>query len=118
MARGTFCRCAPSLALRYDSFFLLPPADNATTGLQNYRNETSEVTELGPHALHKRTIKSTRKKKERQSKANPKRTSVRAPVPPPHPRGHTPHDVTEPPLTRYQSITATARGTTTSSACS
>ena len=45
-----------------------------TTGPQNYRNETREVTELGPHALHKRTIKSTRKKKERQSKANPKRT--------------------------------------------
>ncbi|KAJ3529209.1 hypothetical protein NM688_g7884 [Phlebia brevispora] len=40
--------------------------------LQNYRNETREVTELGPHAVRKRTLKSGRKKKERQSKANPK----------------------------------------------
>ncbi|OSD04228.1 hypothetical protein PYCCODRAFT_1387083 [Trametes coccinea BRFM310] len=40
--------------------------------LQNYRNETREVTELGPHAVRKRTLKSGRKKKERQSKADPK----------------------------------------------
>ncbi|EMD40759.1 hypothetical protein CERSUDRAFT_130984 [Gelatoporia subvermispora B] len=38
--------------------------------LQNYRNETREVTELGPHALRKRALKSGRKRKERQSKAN------------------------------------------------
>ncbi|TFY55318.1 hypothetical protein EVJ58_g8323 [Rhodofomes roseus] len=40
--------------------------------LQNYRNETREVTELGPHALKKRALKSTRKKKERESKADPR----------------------------------------------
>ncbi|KAH9899892.1 hypothetical protein C8Q73DRAFT_638114 [Cubamyces lactineus] len=40
--------------------------------LQNYRSETQEVTELGPHAVRKRTLKSGRKKKERQSKADPK----------------------------------------------
>ncbi|KAI0677598.1 hypothetical protein C8Q78DRAFT_960540 [Trametes maxima] len=40
--------------------------------LQNYRNETREVTELGPHAVRKRNLKSGRKKKERQSKADPK----------------------------------------------
>ncbi|OJT03792.1 RNA polymerase I-specific transcription initiation factor rrn7 [Trametes pubescens] len=40
--------------------------------LQNYRTETHEVTELGPHAVRKRTLKSGRKKKERQSKADPK----------------------------------------------
>ncbi|CCM01610.1 uncharacterized protein FIBRA_03670 [Fibroporia radiculosa] len=40
--------------------------------LQNYRNETREVTDLGPHALRKRTLKSGRKRKERQSKADPK----------------------------------------------
>ncbi|OCH94136.1 hypothetical protein OBBRIDRAFT_817467 [Obba rivulosa] len=40
--------------------------------LQNYRNETREVTELGPHALRKRALKSGRKRKEKQSKANPR----------------------------------------------
>ncbi|KAH9853495.1 hypothetical protein C2E23DRAFT_107671 [Lenzites betulinus] len=40
--------------------------------LLNYRNETHEVTELGAHAVRKRTLKSGRKKKERQSKADPK----------------------------------------------
>ncbi|EJF61215.1 hypothetical protein DICSQDRAFT_61315 [Dichomitus squalens LYAD-421 SS1] len=40
--------------------------------LQNYRNETTEVTELGPHHMRKRTLKSGREKKERQSKADPK----------------------------------------------
>ncbi|KAH9938173.1 uncharacterized protein B0H18DRAFT_1080937 [Fomitopsis serialis] len=40
--------------------------------LQNYRNETREVTELGPHALKKRALKSTRKKKEKESKADPR----------------------------------------------
>ncbi|KZT74365.1 hypothetical protein DAEQUDRAFT_660695 [Daedalea quercina L-15889] len=40
--------------------------------LQNYRNETREVTELGPHALKKRALKSTRKKKERESRADPR----------------------------------------------
>ncbi|KAI1795209.1 hypothetical protein LXA43DRAFT_882600 [Ganoderma leucocontextum] len=40
--------------------------------LQNYRNETTEVTELGPHHMRKRTLKSGRKKKERQSRADPK----------------------------------------------
>ncbi|KAF9821140.1 hypothetical protein IEO21_00748 [Rhodonia placenta] len=39
--------------------------------LQNYRNETREVTELGPHALRKRTLKSARKKREKLSKADP-----------------------------------------------
>ncbi|CDO75565.1 hypothetical protein BN946_scf184858.g5 [Trametes cinnabarina] len=40
--------------------------------LQNYRNETREVSELGPHAVRKRTLKSGRRKKERQSKADPR----------------------------------------------
>ncbi|EKM59233.1 uncharacterized protein PHACADRAFT_87096 [Phanerochaete carnosa HHB-10118-sp] len=40
--------------------------------LQSYRNETSEVTELGPHQMRKRALKSRRKKKEWQSKADPK----------------------------------------------
>ncbi|KAI0686432.1 hypothetical protein BC835DRAFT_1288082 [Cytidiella melzeri] len=40
--------------------------------LQNYRNETREVNELGPHTVRKRTLKSGRKKKERVSKADPK----------------------------------------------
>ncbi|KAF8591519.1 hypothetical protein K439DRAFT_1326822 [Ramaria rubella] len=38
--------------------------------LQNYRNETTETTELGPHALRKRTLKSGRAKQETLSKAN------------------------------------------------
>ncbi|KAI0723281.1 hypothetical protein C8Q76DRAFT_615356 [Earliella scabrosa] len=40
--------------------------------LQNYRNETREVHELGPHAVRKRTLKSSRKKQEKHSKADPK----------------------------------------------
>ncbi|GBE79719.1 hypothetical protein SCP_0209200 [Sparassis crispa] len=40
--------------------------------LQSYRNETREVTELGPHTLRKRTLKSNRKRKEKQSNADPK----------------------------------------------
>ncbi|GJE84201.1 hypothetical protein PsYK624_002770 [Phanerochaete sordida] len=40
--------------------------------LQSYRNETTEVTELGPHQMRKRAFKSSRKKKEWQSKADPK----------------------------------------------
>ncbi|KAI0092694.1 hypothetical protein BDY19DRAFT_1024467 [Irpex rosettiformis] len=40
--------------------------------LQNYRNETSEVNELGPHTVRKRALKTGRKKKERVSKADPK----------------------------------------------
>ncbi|KAI0268248.1 hypothetical protein BC834DRAFT_952535 [Gloeopeniophorella convolvens] len=39
--------------------------------LQNYRNETNETQELGPHQLHRRTIKSGRKARERESKADP-----------------------------------------------
>lgn len=39
--------------------------------LQNYRSETNETTELGPHAMRKRTLKSNRRKKETASKANP-----------------------------------------------
>ncbi|KAI0719577.1 hypothetical protein C8T65DRAFT_706255 [Cerioporus squamosus] len=38
----------------------------------NYRNETREVTELGPHAVRKRTLKSQRKKQERLTDADPK----------------------------------------------
>ena len=38
---------------------------------QDYRNETNETTEFGPHALHKRTLKSIRSVKERSSKVNP-----------------------------------------------
>ncbi|KAI9001035.1 hypothetical protein BD414DRAFT_473429 [Trametes punicea] len=40
--------------------------------LQNYRNETQEVTELGPHAVRKRTLKLGRKKKEPRSRADSK----------------------------------------------
>ncbi|KAJ3869410.1 hypothetical protein EV359DRAFT_30132 [Lentinula novae-zelandiae] len=40
--------------------------------LQNYRNETNEAEDVGNHMMRKRTLKSNRKKKERQSKANPK----------------------------------------------
>ncbi|KAJ4001064.1 hypothetical protein F5050DRAFT_1561410 [Lentinula boryana] len=40
--------------------------------LQNYRNETNEAEDVGNHMMRKRTLKSSRKKKERQSKANPK----------------------------------------------
>ncbi|KAF9485275.1 hypothetical protein BDN70DRAFT_847983 [Pholiota conissans] len=40
--------------------------------LQDYRNETTEITEVGPHAMHKRTLKSGRKKKGYVSKADPK----------------------------------------------
>lgn len=43
------------------------------TTTQSYRNETTEVTELGPHTMRKRALKSGRKKKEWQSKADPKR---------------------------------------------
>ncbi|RDX55592.1 hypothetical protein OH76DRAFT_1338779 [Lentinus brumalis] len=41
-------------------------------GKQNYRNETREVTELGPHAVRKRTLRSQRKKQERLTNADPK----------------------------------------------
>ncbi|RPD67187.1 hypothetical protein L226DRAFT_453418 [Lentinus tigrinus ALCF2SS1-7] len=40
--------------------------------LQNYRNETTEVTELGPHHMRKRTLRSQRKKEERHTNADPK----------------------------------------------
>ncbi|KAG6857093.1 hypothetical protein H0H87_009654 [Tephrocybe sp. NHM501043] len=39
--------------------------------LQNYRNEVTEADDLGHHALRKRTMKSGKKNKEPQSKANP-----------------------------------------------
>lgn len=42
--------------------------------LQNYRNETHETQELGPHTLRKRKVRTGRKKGERQSKADPKRS--------------------------------------------
>lgn len=48
---------------------------------QNYRNETVVVDELGPHTMRKRALKSGRKKKEWQSKADPKRQSLRCPPP-------------------------------------
>ncbi|CAL1700735.1 unnamed protein product [Somion occarium] len=40
--------------------------------LQNYRNETREINDLGHHVLKKRTLRSVRKKKGRQSRADPK----------------------------------------------
>ncbi|KAF8165266.1 hypothetical protein B0H34DRAFT_648113 [Crassisporium funariophilum] len=40
--------------------------------LQNYRNETTEMEEMGPHAMKKRTLKSGKGKKGRQSHADPK----------------------------------------------
>ncbi|EIN10460.1 hypothetical protein PUNSTDRAFT_112312 [Punctularia strigosozonata HHB-11173 SS5] len=40
--------------------------------LQNYRNENSEKDVFGPHMMQKRTLKSGRKKKEKQSAADPK----------------------------------------------
>ncbi|TFK55944.1 hypothetical protein OE88DRAFT_1621636 [Heliocybe sulcata] len=39
--------------------------------LQNYRNETNEAEDFVPHAMRKRTLKSSRKKKEKLSKADP-----------------------------------------------
>ncbi|KAG5342538.1 hypothetical protein C0989_000666 [Termitomyces sp. Mn162] len=39
--------------------------------LQNYRNEATETEDMGHHTLWKRTMKSGRKKKEAESKANP-----------------------------------------------
>ncbi|KAH8113267.1 hypothetical protein DFH11DRAFT_1601108 [Phellopilus nigrolimitatus] len=39
--------------------------------LQNYRNETNEAADFGQHAMRKRTLKSTRMKKEKKSLANP-----------------------------------------------
>ena len=42
---------------------------------QNYRNETTEVTELGPHHMRKRTLRSQRKKEARHTNADPKRSS-------------------------------------------
>lgn len=38
---------------------------------QDYRNESNDVEEFGQHALRKRTLKSSRKKKEKASKADP-----------------------------------------------
>lgn len=40
--------------------------------VKNYRNEDAETDEMGPHAMRKRALKSTRKKKEKVSKADPK----------------------------------------------
>ncbi|KAF9534239.1 hypothetical protein CPB83DRAFT_324010 [Crepidotus variabilis] len=40
--------------------------------LQNYRNETTEITEVGPHAMKKRTLKSGKEKKVKMSKRDPK----------------------------------------------
>ncbi|KAJ7094679.1 hypothetical protein B0H15DRAFT_775984 [Mycena belliarum] len=40
--------------------------------LQNYRNETTEVEEVGPHLLKKRTLKSNRQKKAHTGRGNPK----------------------------------------------
>ncbi|KAJ7180182.1 hypothetical protein C8R43DRAFT_1084171 [Mycena crocata] len=39
--------------------------------LQNYRNETTEVDDLGAHSMKKRTLKTNRQKKGRKSRANP-----------------------------------------------
>ncbi|KAF8913979.1 hypothetical protein CPB84DRAFT_1758069 [Gymnopilus junonius] len=38
----------------------------------NYRNETTEITEVGPHAMKKRALKSRRKVKGQSSHADPK----------------------------------------------
>ncbi|KAH7914201.1 hypothetical protein BJ138DRAFT_1144338 [Hygrophoropsis aurantiaca] len=40
--------------------------------LQNYRTEADEAEDLGNHTMKKRTLKSGRKKKEKESKADPK----------------------------------------------
>ncbi|KAG7096862.1 hypothetical protein E1B28_004270 [Marasmius oreades] len=40
--------------------------------LQNYRNETNEAEDMGTHVLQKRTLKSDRKQKGKESRANPK----------------------------------------------
>ncbi|KIM46103.1 hypothetical protein M413DRAFT_16851 [Hebeloma cylindrosporum] len=40
--------------------------------LQDYRNETTEITEVGPHAMKKRTLKSGRKKTGKNGKGDPK----------------------------------------------
>ncbi|KAF8812522.1 hypothetical protein BYT27DRAFT_7252044 [Phlegmacium glaucopus] len=40
--------------------------------LQNYRNETIEMEEAGQHLMKKRTLKSDKKKKGRESQADPK----------------------------------------------
>ncbi|KAF9569285.1 hypothetical protein CPC08DRAFT_623499 [Agrocybe pediades] len=40
--------------------------------LQNYRNETTEITEFGPHARKKRALKTGNKKKGKVSNADPK----------------------------------------------
>jgi RNA polymerase I-specific transcription initiation factor RRN7 len=39
---------------------------------QNYRNEAGEADDLGNHTMRKRTLKSGRQKKARQSRADPK----------------------------------------------
>ncbi|EGO01877.1 hypothetical protein SERLA73DRAFT_177450 [Serpula lacrymans var. lacrymans S7.3] len=39
--------------------------------LQNYRTESGDAEDLGNHTMRKRTLKSGRKKKERESRANP-----------------------------------------------
>ncbi|KAG0692073.1 hypothetical protein DFH29DRAFT_1085014 [Suillus ampliporus] len=40
--------------------------------IQNYRNESGETQDLGNYAMRKRTLKSGRQKKARQSRADPK----------------------------------------------
>jgi len=50
----------------------LPHKAGLTPCTQNYRNEAAEADDLGPHALRRRALKSGRKKKEKESKADPK----------------------------------------------
>ena len=64
-AKDTFYRCVTYTSL------LVCVAHGVI--VQDYRIESRDVEELGPHALRKRTLKSGRKKKERISKADPNR---------------------------------------------
>ena len=43
---------------------------------KNYRTEARILDEFGPHTLKKRSMKAGRKKKERQSNADPRRESL------------------------------------------
>jgi hypothetical protein len=49
-----------------------------THHVQNYRSETNEIDDYaGPHMTNKRKLKSTKEKKERGSKANSQRKSLK-----------------------------------------
>ncbi|KZO97948.1 hypothetical protein CALVIDRAFT_535544 [Calocera viscosa TUFC12733] len=73
VSSAPFPPSAPPLSAPLSS---IPPGNSRSrfklNHFQNYRNETNELTEAGPHLLHKRALKRPKRPKARLSTADPK----------------------------------------------